>query len=101
MFRNRHTFVKVSPGAKTVSSGTVMSSTKTKRLQSSGMGVFVGIKVFVAVGVGDDVSVGVFVGVEVGVLDAVCVTVADQFGVLDGVLVDVFDGIAVRVLLGV
>ena len=67
--------MKISPGAKIVSSGTVMSSTKTKRLQSSGMGVFVGIMVFVTVGVGDDVCVGV--GVEVGVLDAVCVAVAD------------------------
>jgi len=45
-----------------------MSATKTKRLQSTGMGVFVGIMVFVIVGVGDDVCVGV--GGEVGVRDA-------------------------------
>jgi len=68
VFRNRHTFVKISPGAKIVSSDTVMSATKTKRLQSTGMGVFVGIMVFVIVGVGDDVCVGV--GGEVGVRDA-------------------------------
>ena len=85
--RSRHVFVNLSPGLKTVPSGTVTSATKVTILQLTlvavGNGVLVGVKV--AVGV----KVGVFVGVFVDVLVGVIVTVKDAVEVRVGVFVGV------------